>query len=104
MSSGDYDSTYGMFFYGEWSTDGDLGEGAYAAGDRITSPFQLGVLSEALDQAYRVTGREDLREIMVAMAEFVDEIRARRDVPVHRQQLRDRRRAALSQLRRERAG
>ena len=37
------------------------------------SPFQIGVLSEALDQAYRVTGREELREWMVAMAAFVDE-------------------------------
>ncbi|MEM6989547.1 MAG: hypothetical protein AAF721_03590 [Myxococcota bacterium] len=73
LASAEWDDTYGCYFYGEWTTDGALGEGAYASGARLTSPFQLGVLGEALDHAYRVTGRDELRDRMVAMAEFVDE-------------------------------
>lgn len=73
LASAEWDDDYGMYFYGDWATDGELGQGAHAAGARIVSAFQLGVLSEAFDHAYRVTGREQLRERMVAMAGFVDE-------------------------------
>ena len=73
LASEDWDDALGMIFYGEYSTDEALGAGAYAGGARIVSPFQIGVLSEALDQAYRVTGREERREWMVAMAAFVEE-------------------------------
>jgi len=72
MASEDWDETYGMYFLGEWSTDEHLGAGAYAAGARIQSAFQIGVFTEALDHAYRVTGRQDLRDRLVAMAGFVD--------------------------------
>ena len=68
----DWDAERGMYFLGDWATDQSLGAGAYAAGARITSPFMIGVLTEAFDQAYRVTGREELRARLVAMAAFVD--------------------------------
>jgi hypothetical protein len=68
----DWDEELGSYFVGEWSTDESLGQGAYAAGARVTSPFMLGVLTEAFDHAYRATGREELRRRLVAMAGFVD--------------------------------
>jgi hypothetical protein len=73
MASEDWDETYGMYFLGEWSTDEHLGAGAYAAGARIQSAFQIGVFTEALDHAYRATGRQELRDRLVAMAGFVDQ-------------------------------
>jgi hypothetical protein len=72
LESGEWDDR-GMYFYGDFGTDGELGEGAWARGDRLASPFQIGVLSEAMDQAYRATGREELRTRMIAMARFVEE-------------------------------
>lgn len=71
MVSSEWDETLGMYFLGDWGTDESAGAGAYAAGARIQSSFQIGVLSEALDHAYRVTGRAELRRRLVAMAEFV---------------------------------
>jgi hypothetical protein len=73
LSSAEWDDEYGMYFYGDWSTDEQLGAGAYAAGARIVSSFQIGVLSEAFDHVYRVTGDEEVRRRMVRMAQFVDE-------------------------------
>jgi hypothetical protein len=72
MTSEDWDATEGMYFAGEWSTDEQLGAGAFAGGARIVSSFQIGVLGEGLDHAYRVTGREDIRERLIAMARFVE--------------------------------
>ncbi len=66
-----WDETQGMYFRGEWSTDDVLGAGSYAAGARIQSSMQTGVLSEALDHAYRTTGRQELRDRIVAIAKFV---------------------------------
>lgn len=66
-----WDSARGMYFYGDWMTDNTYGAGAYAAGTRVQSPFQLGVLAEALYHAYRVTGNTTVRARLVAMAEFV---------------------------------
>jgi len=72
LASSDWDATRGMYFLGEWSTDSIIGtDGAYAAGTRIQSAFQIGVLSEAMDHAYRVTKRPELRARMIAMAKFV---------------------------------
>ena len=65
-------STHGTYFEGEWSTDEQLAAGAYAAGARVQSSFMLGVLSEGMDHAYRVTGNAELRRRMLRMAEFVD--------------------------------
>lgn len=73
LASAEWDDARGMYFLGEWSTDESLGAGAWAEGARIQSPFMIGVLDEALDQAYRTTGREELRDRMVRMAEFVDQ-------------------------------
>jgi hypothetical protein len=72
LASGDWDAARGMYFLGDYSTDYSLGEGAYAAGARVQSPFMIGVFTEGLDHAYRVTGREPLRQRMVAMARFVE--------------------------------
>lgn len=72
MTSEEWDATEGIYFEGEWSTDQALGAGAFAGGARIQSAFQIGVLGEGLDHAYRVTGREDIRERLVAMARYVE--------------------------------
>jgi len=72
MNSQHFNAQYGSYFRGEWSTDQTLGAGAYAAGDRIQSAFELGVLDEALAQAYRVTGRTDIRDRLITMARYVD--------------------------------
>ena len=73
LASADWDDERGMYFQGDFGTDEALGMGAYAAGARIQSPFQIGVLSEAFDHVYRVTGDEEVRRRMVRMAEFVAE-------------------------------
>jgi hypothetical protein len=69
----EWDEMHGTYFEGDWSTDQALGEGAFAAGARIQSPFMLGVLSEGMDHAYRATGNAELRRRMIEMAAFVDE-------------------------------
>ena len=72
LASSDWDEALGTYVLGEWSTDQELGAGAYAGGARLMSAFQIGVLSEAFDHAYRVTGLDALRDRMVKMAAFVD--------------------------------
>jgi hypothetical protein len=72
IQSPDWDAR-GLYFFGDYETDNYLGAGSYAAGTRIVSPFQIGILSEAFDQAYRTTGRPELRDRLVAMAKFVDQ-------------------------------
>jgi hypothetical protein len=71
LGSEDWDEELGGYFAGEWSTDEIMGAGSFAAGARITSAFQLGVLSEAFDHVYRVTGNEEVRRRMIRMADFV---------------------------------
>jgi len=71
LAASHWNSTVGMYFIGDWSTDYVLGAGAYASGIRIQSPFQLGVLAEAFYRAYLATGRNDLRTRLTMMAEFV---------------------------------
>jgi len=73
LDSPEWDETRGTYFEGDWGTDEALGEGAYAGGARIQSPFMLGALSEGMDHAYRATGNAELRRRMIRMAEFVDE-------------------------------
>jgi len=73
LESEQWDEERGTYFLGDWSTNESLGEGAYERGARVQSPFMLGVLSEAMDHAYRVTGDEELRRRMVEMARFVEE-------------------------------
>lgn len=73
MQSPDWDPR-GMYFVGDYQTDNYVDKaGAYAAGLRAQSTFQIGILSEALFQAYRGTGRTDIRDRIVAMARFVDQ-------------------------------
>jgi hypothetical protein len=71
MRSPDWD-VRGMYFVGDWTTDYILGNGAYSAGARIQSAFEIGVLSEALYHAWRATGRTDVRDRLVAMARYID--------------------------------
>lgn len=73
LASDDWDASYGTYFVGDYTTDEVVAPGAYAAGARIQSAFQLGVIGEAFDHAYRVTGREELRARLEAMAAFVDQ-------------------------------
>lgn len=63
----------GMYFLGDADTDDILGKGSWAAGARIQSAFQIGILTESLFQAYRVTGRSDLRDRLLALINFVDQ-------------------------------
>lgn len=77
LQSPDWDAR-GLYFFGDYETDNYLGTGSYAAGARIVSPFQIGILSEAFDQAYRTLDATDsrkalLRERLIAMARFVDQ-------------------------------
>jgi hypothetical protein len=72
LQSPDWDPR-GMYFIGDADTDEVVGTGAYAAGARVESAFQIGIISEAFDHAYRSSGRTELRNRMVAMARFVDQ-------------------------------
>ncbi len=73
LNSPDWD-VRGMYFPNAEQTDihYKLGNGAYDAGARVQSPFQIGALAEAFVQAYRTTGRTQLKDRLVAMARFVD--------------------------------
>lgn len=73
MDSPQWNDTYGMYFYGSWSTDQELGTGSYDSGYRLISPFEIGIFAEGMWQAYRVTGREDLKQRIIAMARFIDQ-------------------------------
>lgn len=72
LASPDWDAR-GMYFVNDWQTDFVLGAGAWAAGTRIQSAFQIGILAEAFYHAFRTTGRLELRDKLVAMARFVDQ-------------------------------
>lgn len=81
MQSPDWNAL-GMYFHGQYQTDvylmGDCRAAGvpgctYAEGGRAVSSFQVGILAEALYQAYRTTGRTDIRDRLVAMARFVDQ-------------------------------
>jgi hypothetical protein len=73
LAAAEWDEARGTYFVGDYSTDYEVGEGAYAAGARIQSPMMLAMLTEAFDHAYRATGNEELRRRMVAMARFVEQ-------------------------------
>ena len=73
MTTSNWDAVRGMYFYGGAGTDDYLQPGAHAAGSRIVSPFEIGVFVEGMAQAYRTTGRTDIRDRIVAMARFVDQ-------------------------------
>ncbi len=75
LQSPDWDPR-GMYFVGDWQTDNDVpgaGAGAYASGLRAQSAFQIGILAEAFYQAYRTSGRTELRDRLTAMARFIDQ-------------------------------
>lgn len=73
LQSSGWDAGRGMYFMGQGSTDDRVGAGAYAAGARIQSSFQTTLLAEAFYQAYRTTGRTELKDRIVTMARFVDQ-------------------------------
>jgi hypothetical protein len=63
-----------MYFMGTEATDARVGTGAYANGARVqSSSSHVGTLTEALDHAYRVTGRADIRDRLVAIARYIDQ-------------------------------
>jgi hypothetical protein len=72
LTSAQWNPTYGTYFVGDSLTDEVVGAGAYATGARIQSAFQLALVSEAFDFAYRATGNQELKNRMIAMARFVD--------------------------------
>jgi hypothetical protein len=67
-----WDSTKGMLWASAYTTDYYLGPGAYASGDRIQSPFMLGVLVEGLFRAYLDTHDPTIRARIIAAADYVD--------------------------------
>ncbi len=73
MKAPEWDSGYGTYFVGEEQTSYVLKDDSlYGAGVRIQSAFQVGLLSEALYQVYRATGRADIRDRLIAIARYVD--------------------------------
>lgn len=78
----DAGKTMGMYYYGSWDTNDSIAPNTnckytgaadcpYQRGDRIISPFQVGVLTEAFDHAYRTTGRKELVDRMVQLARYI---------------------------------
>lgn len=83
LKSPDWDAR-GMYFVGSYYTDEALAPNTdckytgasncpYEQGARDVPSFHIGILTEAFDQAFRVTGRTELRDRIVAMAHFVDQ-------------------------------
>jgi hypothetical protein len=72
LGADEWDTSHGTYFLGDYGTNAILGDGAWEAGARIQSPFMIGVFTEALGEAHRMTGRADLRDRLVSMARFVD--------------------------------
>jgi hypothetical protein len=62
-----------MYFYGEWQTNKELWSGAYKAGYRLYSPFEIGVFAEGLWQVWRTTGNEMVKSRLISMAKYIDE-------------------------------
>jgi hypothetical protein len=86
LNSARWDEARGMYFYGSWNTNGAIPSGdcqytgasncPYEKGDRVTSPFQTGILTNAFEWAYQAlpatdTRRDELKRRMVKMAQFV---------------------------------
>ncbi|MBI2449113.1 fibronectin type III domain-containing protein [Candidatus Pacearchaeota archaeon] len=76
IQSPDWDAR-GMYFVGQWSTDTitypGYNGGTYADGVRKQSAFHIGLVAEAFFQAYRVTGRQELKDRAIAMARYVEQ-------------------------------
>ena len=72
VQSPDWDPR-GFHETGQYTTDAVVGVGAYAAGYRIESAFQIAILNEAFDYAYRATGNTVLRDRIIAMARFINQ-------------------------------
>lgn len=80
LNSARWDEAKGMYFYGSYDTDNKIAEagssGSHANGDRIASPFQTGILTNAFEWAYQslptsdTTRRDELKRRMVKMAQF----------------------------------
>lgn len=73
MTSGNWDSVRGMYWTGSFTTDAILGTGAYASGHRVQSSMHVAVLAEAFRHVYRVTGRQDVKDRLIAMAAYIDQ-------------------------------
>lgn len=69
--SPDWDPHYGMYFLSQGTTDAYAGAGAYAAGLRAVSSFQVGILAEAFGRVVEETGHPGLKAKLIAMARFV---------------------------------
>jgi hypothetical protein len=70
--NGGWNNTYKMWFYSPSDTDSTMGvAGEYAAGTRIVSTFQVGIMAEAFWQYYRTTGSATARQRIIDMAGFV---------------------------------
>ena len=80
LASPDWDSQYNMYWLGTHSTDGRLGSGAYANGDRVANTFHMGIWMDSLWKAYWALAREQdsrapaVRQRLIDMATFYRDI------------------------------
>jgi hypothetical protein len=58
-------------YFNPAKTEEELGSSAWSSGARLQSAFQIGVLTEAFAQAWRTTGRPEIKAKMVAMADYI---------------------------------
>jgi hypothetical protein len=70
IRSPDYDIR-GFYPFGQYITDNKVAKGAYIAGARAVSTFELGLLSHAFGEYYRITGNPEIRNRAVALANWV---------------------------------
>lgn len=73
LASNDWEDQYGMYWWGNNAAQENtvLFPGSYAAGWRMVSAFHVGVLADALYEAYLATGRADVRTRLLALARAV---------------------------------
>lgn len=72
LQTDEWDDNYGAYWLGSGPTNNGsrLGSGAYQNDDRITITFHMGIWMDALWHAWLATGRQDVAERLIAMAEF----------------------------------
>jgi hypothetical protein len=63
----------GTYHMNEFHTDNKHGDGLYASGVRVLPSFHTGIIAEGLYQVYLTTGRTDVRDRIIEMANFMDQ-------------------------------
>ena len=68
-----WSETYGIYWSTSRTVTNNFPAGAYSAGVRVISPWMMGIITEGMAAAYRVTGEPELRRRMVKIAQFVSQ-------------------------------